>query len=61
LDRQQLGFSCIKDIDSVEPLLDFTSTLNNSLTYIAQKSNKTFIFIFSKEKPHNFNMIQTTN
>jgi len=48
-DRQQLGFSCIKDIDSVEQLLDFTSTLKNSLTYIAQKSNKTFIFIFSKE------------
>ena len=45
-DRQQLGFSCIKDIDSVEQLLDFTSTLKNSLTYIAQK---TFIFIFSKE------------
>lgn len=45
-DRQQLGFSCIKDIDSVEQLLDFTRTLKNSLTY---KSNKTFIFIFSKE------------
>ena len=48
-DRQQLGFSCIKDIDSVEQLLDFTSTLKNSFTYIAQKSNKTLIFIFSKE------------
>ncbi len=48
-DRQQLGFSCIKDIDSVEQLLDFTSTLKNSLTYVAQKSKKTFIFIFSKE------------
>jgi hypothetical protein len=48
-DRQKLGFSCIKDIDSVEQLLDFTSTLKNSLTCVAQKSNKTFIFIFSKE------------
>ena len=48
-DRQQLGFSCIKDIDSVEQLLDFTRTSKNSLTYIAQKNNKTFIFIFSKE------------
>jgi hypothetical protein len=48
-DRQKLGFSCIKDINSVEQLLDFTSTLKNSLTYTAQKSNKTFIFIFSKE------------
>ena len=48
-DRQQLCFSCIKDIDSVEQLLDFTSTLNNSFTYIAQKGNQTFIFIFSKE------------
>ena len=45
-DREQLGFSCIKDIDSVEHLLD---TLKNPLTSIAQKSNKTFIFILSKE------------
>ena len=40
LDRQELGFSCVKDIDSVEQLLDFTSTLKDPFTYIAQKSNK---------------------
>jgi hypothetical protein len=47
-DREQLGFNCIKDINSVEQLLDFTSNLKNSFTYIAQKGNQTFIFIFSK-------------
>lgn len=36
-DRQQLGFSCIKAINSVEQLLDFTSILKNSLTCITQK------------------------
>ena len=46
-DRRELGFSCIKDFDSVEQLLGFTSTLKNSFTYITQKGNKTFIFIFS--------------
>ena len=39
-DRQQLGFSCIKDIDSVEQLLDFASTLKNSFSYILYSSKK---------------------
>jgi hypothetical protein len=34
---------------TVEQLLDFTSTLKNSYTYVAQKGNQTFIFIVSKE------------
>ena len=52
-DREELGFSCIKDINSVEQLLDFTSTLKNSFTYIAQKGNKTFILIAYKSKLSN--------
>jgi hypothetical protein len=47
--RKELGFICIKDINSVEQLLDFRSSLKNSSTYMVQKSNQTFIFIFSKE------------
>jgi hypothetical protein len=35
IDRKELGFICIKDIDSVERLLDFTSTLKNLSTYTA--------------------------
>ena len=48
-DRQDLGFTCNKDIDSLKQLLDCPNTLKNSITYIVQKGHKTFIFIFSKK------------
>ena len=41
-DREQLGFSCIKDIDSVEQL-------KNSLTYIAKKVIKLSFLYFQKK------------
>jgi hypothetical protein len=48
-DRQELGFSCIKDIHAVKQLSDFKSTLKNPVTWIIRKSKQTVILIFSKE------------
>ena len=39
--RQNLEFSCIKDINTIKQLSDFKSTLKNSVTW-----KKTAIFIF---------------
>ena len=48
-DRQELGFSCIKDIHGVKQLSDFKSTLKNPVTWIIRKGKQTVILIFSKE------------
>ena len=46
--RMQLGFTCEKDIDAVRQLSNLTNTLKIPLIYISDKSNKIFIFTFSK-------------
>lgn len=48
-DRKELGFSCIKDTDTVKELSDFKNTLKNPVTWIITKGKKTLILIFSKE------------
>ena len=48
-DRQDLGFSCIKDINAIKQLSDFKKTLKNPVTWIIRKGKKTFILIISKE------------
>jgi len=48
-DRQELGFSCIKDIHAVKQLSDFKSTLKNPVTWIIRKGKQTVILIFLKE------------
>jgi len=48
-DRQELGFSCIKDIYAVKQLSDFKSILKNPVTSIIMKGKQTLILILSKE------------
>jgi hypothetical protein len=48
-DRQELGFSCIKDIDAIKQLSDFKNTLKNPVTWIIRKGKQSVILIFSKE------------
>lgn len=45
-DRQELGFSCIKDINAIKQL---KSTLKNPVTCIIRKGKQTVILLFSKE------------
>ena len=45
-DRQELGFSCIKDINAIK---QFKSTLKNPVTWIIRKGKQTVILLFSKE------------
>lgn len=45
-DRQELGFSCIKDINAIK---QFKSTLKNPVTWIIRKGKQTIILLFSKE------------
>ena len=49
IDRQNLGFSCIKDLNTIKQLSDFKSTLKNSVTWIIRKGKQTLILLFSKE------------
>lgn len=45
-DRQELGFNCIKDINTIK---QFKSTLKNTVTWIIRKGKHTVILLFSKE------------
>ena len=45
-ERQELGFSCIKDINAIK---EFKSTLKNLVTWIIRKGKQTVILLFSKE------------
>lgn len=45
-DRQELGFNCIKDINTIK---QFKSTLKNTVTWIIRKTKYTIILLFSKE------------
>lgn len=48
-DRQELGFSCIKDIDGIKQLSNLKSTLKNPVSWIVRKGKQTIVLIFSKE------------
>ena len=48
-DRQELGFSCIKDIDAIKQLSNLKSTLKNPVSWIIRKGKQTVVLIFSKE------------
>lgn len=48
-DRQELGFLCIKDLNSVKQLSDFTNVLKNPKPWMIRKSNQIIICIISKE------------
>ena len=45
-DRQELGFNCIKDINTIK---EFKSTLKNTVTWIIRKGKHSLILLFSKE------------
>jgi len=45
-DRQELGFSCIKDIRAAK---QFKNSLKNPVTWIIRKGKHTVILLFSKE------------
>jgi hypothetical protein len=47
-DRQELGFSCSKDIDAVKQLSDLKNILKNPAIWIITKGKQTFILIFLK-------------
>jgi hypothetical protein len=47
--RQELGFSCTKDLHAVKQLSDFKNILKNPVIRIITKGKKTFILIFKKE------------
>ena len=48
-DRQELGFSCIKDIDAIKQLSNLKSTLRNPVIWVIRKGKQTVVLIFSKE------------
>jgi hypothetical protein len=48
-DRQELGFSCIKDIGGIKQLSNLKSTLKNPVSWIIRKGKQTVVLIFSKE------------
>ena len=48
-DRQELGFSCIKDIDAIKQLSNLKSTLKNPVSWVIRKGKQTVVLIFSKE------------
>ena len=48
-DRQELGFSCIKDIDGIKQLSNLKSTLKNPVSWLIRKGKQTFRLISSKE------------
>lgn len=45
-DRQELGFSCLKDINAIK---QFKSTFKNPVTWIIKKGKQTIVLVFSKE------------
>jgi len=48
-DRQELGFSCIKDIDAIKQLSNLKSTLKNPVSWVIRKGKQSVVLIFSKE------------
>lgn len=48
-DRKELGFSYIKDTDTIKELSDFKNTSKNPVTWIIRKGKQTLIRIFSKK------------
>jgi hypothetical protein len=48
-DRQELGFSCSKDIHAVKQLSDLKNILKNPAIWIIRKGKQNVILIFSKE------------
>jgi hypothetical protein len=48
-DRQELGFSCSKDIHAIKQLLGLKSTIALPGIWMVKKCKQTLILIFSKE------------
>ena len=48
-DRQELGFSCIKDINAIKQLSNLKSTLKNPVSWVIRKGKQSVVLIFSKE------------
>lgn len=48
-DRQELKFSCIKDIDAIKQLSNLKRSLKNPVSWVIRKGKQSVVLIFSKE------------